>query len=186
MRIVVAISGASGGAYGVRTLEILKEKGVETYLILTEHGKKILKHETGKGKKDLTELVDGSFSNDDLAAPPASGSFPVDGMLIIPCSISTASKIACGIGDNLVTRAAAVALKERRRLVVAVREAPLSTIHLGQLATLSGAGTVVMPLSPAFYNRPSTLEEVVDSTARKAVSLLGVPGAGVRPWPGLK
>lgn len=170
MRVVVGMTGASGFIFGV---DFLRRCQAEKYLVLSKWGRYTLKEETGLTEHHLAEHVKKTFSDDDLAAPFSSGATPCDAMVILPCSASTMSKIACGIGDTLITRAAQVALKERRKLIVCVREAPLSTIHLEQAHKLSLAGAIVMPLSPPFYHKPQTIEDMVEQFTAKVLSLLG-------------
>ena len=170
MRIVVGIAGASGSIFGV---EFLRRCPAEKFLILTKWGRYVLKEETGLPEHHLAEHVKKSFSDEDLSAPFASGSTPFDALVILPCSISTMAKIACGLGDTLLTRAAQVALKERRKLIIGLRETPLSTISLEQAYKLSQAGAIVMPISPPFYHRPQTIEEMVGQFTDKVISLLG-------------
>ena len=173
MRIVVGMTGASGAAFGV---EFLRRCPAETekFLILTKWGRYVLKEETGLTEHHLAEHVKRSFSDDDLSGPFASGSTPFDALVILPCSITTMAKIACGIGDTLLTRAAQVALKERRKLIVCLRETPLSTISLEQAYKLSQAGAIVMPVSPPFYHRPQSLDQMVEQFVDKVLNLLGV------------
>ena len=170
MRVVVGMTGASGSIFGV---EFLRRCPAEKYLILTKWGRYVLKEETGLTEHHLAEHVKKSFSDDDLSAPFASGSTPFDALVILPCSISTMAKIACGLGDTLLTRAAQVALKERRKLIIGLRETPLSTIALEQAYKLSLAGAIVMPISPPFYQKPQTIEEMVGQFTDKVLSLLG-------------
>ena len=174
MRIIVGMTGASGALFGVDFLRRCRE---EKYLILTKWGRYVLKEETGLTEHHLAEHVKRSFSDEDLAAPFSSGSNPFDAMVILPCSASTMCKIACGIADTLLTRTASVALKERRKLIICLRETPLSAIHLEQAATLSQAGAIVMPLSPPFYHKPQTLDEMVEQFNNKVLSLLGLETA---------
>ena len=174
MRIVIGITGASGSIFGV---EFLRRCPAEKYLILTKWGRYVLKEETGLTEHHLAEHVKKSFSDDDLSAPFSSGSTPFDALVILPCSASTMAKIACGFADTLLTRAAAVALKERRRLIIGLRETPLSTIALEHAYKLSQAGAVIMPVSPQFYHRPQTVEEMAGLFADRVLSLLGVEGA---------
>jgi 4-hydroxy-3-polyprenylbenzoate decarboxylase len=140
----------------------------------------VLKEETGLTEHHLAEHVKRSFADEDLSAPFASGSTPFDALVILPCSVSTLAKIACGIGDTLLTRSAQVALKERRRLILCLRETPLSTIALEQAAKLSQAGAIIMPLSPGFYHRPQTIAELAEQFSDRVLSLIGVEGA--RAW----
>ena len=170
MRIVVGMTGASGSIFGV---EFLRRCPAEKFLILTKWGRLVLKEETGLTEHHLAEHVKKSFPDEDLSGPFASGSTPFDALVIIPCSVSTMARIACGLGDTLLTRAAQVALKERRKLIICLRETPLSTIHLEQAAKLSQAGAVVMPISPPFYQRPQTIDEMVGQFTDKVLSLIG-------------
>ena len=170
MRIVVGMTGASGSIFGV---EFLRRCPAEKYLILTKWGRYVLKEETGLTEPHLAEHVKKSFSDDDLSAPFASGSTPFDALVILPCSVSTMAKIACGLGDTLLTRAVQVALKERRKLIIGLRETPLSTIALEQAYRLSLAGAIVMPISPPFYQKPQSIQEMVEQFTDKVLNLLG-------------
>jgi 4-hydroxy-3-polyprenylbenzoate decarboxylase len=175
MRILVGISGASGAAYGV---EFLKRcPADEKYVILTRWGRNILKTETGMTPDDLAPFCQKIYATDDLSAPFASGSNPFDALVIMPCSVATMAKIAHGISDNLLTRAAEVAMKERRKLLIAVRETPLSSIALENALKLSREGVIIMPVSPPFYQQPQTLQQLVESFADKAIGTLGLPVA---------
>ena len=170
MRVIVGVTGTSGAIFGV---EFLKKCPGEKFLILTKWGRYVLKDETGLTEHHLAEHVKKSFADEDLAAPFSSGSTPFDALVILPCSVSTMAKIACGLGDTLLTRVAQVALKERRKLIIGLRETPLSTIHLEQAYKLSQAGAIVMPISPPFYQKPQTIEEMAGQFADKILSLLG-------------
>ena len=170
MRIVVCITGSSGALYAV---DFLKSCKSEKYLVLSKWGRVLLKDELGVSEKDLLPYVKRQFSDDDLTAPLASGSNRFDACVILPCSTSTLGKIASGIGDTLITRTAQVALKERFKLILCVRETPLSTIALEQAATLSRSGAVVMPISPPLYFRPRTIEDYVSSFTEKLRAILG-------------
>lgn len=180
--VVVAITGASGVAYGVRLLEALGAAGCETSLILSEDGAKVLRLETRYKVSAVKRLATRSFANTQMEAPVASGSRSFDAMVICPCTMSTASKIACGISDNLVTRAASVALKERRGLVVVPRETPMSSIHLRNLAALAEAGAVVLPAAPAFYGKPEKVGELVDFIVGRILDTLGMANKLYRRW----
>ncbi len=171
MRIIIGMTGASGAIFGV---DFLRRCPAEKYLILTKWGRYVLKEETGLTEHHLAEHVKKSFNDEDLAAPFSSGSNPFDALVILPCSISTMAKIACGLGDTLLTRAAQVALKERRKLIICLRETPLSAISLEQAHRLSLAGAIVMPISPPFYHKPQTLEEMVEQFNSKVLGLLGL------------
>jgi 4-hydroxy-3-polyprenylbenzoate decarboxylase len=185
MRIVVGISGASGAIYGVRLLERLRSReNVEIHLVLTRSGEKTLYLETGRLAADVKKLADHSYSLEDIGCRLASGSFPVDAMVIAPCSIHTMSAIAAGISSNLMVRAADVALKERRKLVLMVRESPLHLGHLRSMAALAEMGAIVAPPVPAFYHRPRTVDEIVDHSVDRVLDLIGLPPKDARRWDG--
>lgn len=169
-RYLIGITGASGSAYGV---DFVKRCPGEKYLVLSDWARQVLHAETGLKPSDLEPHVKRMFSDSDLAAPFSSGSNRYDALVILPCSVSTLAKIAAGIADTLITRAAAVALKERVRMVVAVRETPLSSIALENALKLSREGVVVMPVSPPWYRNPRTLEELVRGFTDKVLGLLG-------------
>lgn len=171
MRLVIGISGASGAIFGV---EFLKRcPADEKFVILSRWGRHLLKTEAGLAPDDLAPYAKKLYATDDLSAPFASGSNPFDAMVIMPCSVATLGKIANGISDNLLTRAAEVALKERRKLILAVRETPLSSIALENALKLSREGVMIMPISPPFYTQPHTLEEMVQSFVDKVIGSLG-------------
>lgn len=183
MRTVVGITGASGTIYGVRLLEtILGSKTV----IVSANAAKLAKTELGISKRDIYALADEHFENDDLEAPISSGSVRFDSMVIAPCTTSTMSKISCGIADNLITRVASVALKERRKLVILIRETPLSTIHLWNMERLSAAGATIMPACPAFYPKPKKVDEVVDFVVGRVLDELGMENSLYSRWAGKK
>jgi 4-hydroxy-3-polyprenylbenzoate decarboxylase len=184
MRIVVGITGASGIIYGVRTLEVLHDCGIETELIISKTAQKILELETGKRAEDLINLCKHYYSNDDLFAPISSGSYPTDGMVIVPCSMTTLACIAHGISDNLIRRAAEVTLKEGRKLVLVPRETPLNQIHLENMLSLQRAGAVILPACPAFYHRPSSIQEIVDFVVGKILDIFEIPHQLYRRWKG--
>lgn len=181
MHTVVGITGASGIVYGVRLLEALPGK---TSVVVSADGIGIAKEELGMSSKDLHSLADAHYENGNLFSPLASGSVRFDAMVIAPCSASTMSKIACGIGDNLITRIASVALKEHRKLVLVVRETPLSAIHLGNMERLAAAGAVVMPACPAFYPRPKSVDDMVGFVVGRVLDVLGVENDLYRRWEG--
>ena len=170
MRVIVGMTGASGAMFGV---DFIRRCPAEKFLILTKWGRYVLKEETGLTEPHLAEHVKRSFADEDLAAPFSSGSTPFDALVILPCSVSTMAKIACGLADTLLTRTAQVALKERRRFIIGLRETPLSTIALEQAHKLSLSGAIVMPISPPFYHRPQTVEQMVEQFTEKLLSLLG-------------
>jgi len=177
MRVVVAITGSSGAVYA---LDFLKKCPGDKFLVVSAWGKVLLRDELAMGEKDLKPFVTRTFSDDDLAAPVASGSNALDAMVIIPASISTVGKIASGVGDTLITRAAQVCLKERTRLVLCVRETPLSTLSLEQCARLSSYGAVIMPVSPPLYFVPKSIDEYVGAFTDKVLAQIGVRGG--RGW----
>jgi len=186
-RLVIGITGASGAIYGIRLLQILCERAdVETILVVSNAALFTIRHETDFELRDLYALADVTYDIDDLTAPIASGSAPIDGMIVAPCSIKTLSAVANAFCDNLLTRAADVTLKERRRLVLLVRETPLHAGHirLMQLATESGA--IVFPPVPAFYALPKTVEELIDQTALRVLSLFEIESDRLVRWDGLE
>jgi 4-hydroxy-3-polyprenylbenzoate decarboxylase len=183
MRIIVGISGATGVVYGVRLLERLRDAGVETHLVISRWGVRTLLHETSWTKADVEALAHAVHAPGDMGAAIASGSFRTDGMVIAPCSAKTLGAIASGTGDNLIHRAADVVLKERRRLVLVVRETPLSDIHLENMLKLSRMGAVMLPPVPAFYTKPATLDDVVDQTVSRVLDQFGVDSGAPR-WTG--
>jgi flavin prenyltransferase len=183
---VVGVTGASGAIYPFRLLEKLRRPEVEIHLILTRSGEKTLFLEAGKKAADLRALADCSWSVDDISAPLASGSYQTAGMVIAPCSIHTMSSIACGITSNLLTRAADVALKERRRLILMIRESPLHVGHLRTMTSLAEMGAILAPPIPGFYNHPSSIEDLVDSSVDRVLDLLGLPDERARRWNGPK
>lgn len=174
MRVIMGMTGASGAMFGV---DFVRRCPAEKFLILTKWGRYVLKEETGLTEHHLAEHVKKSFPDEDLTAPFSSGSTPFDALVILPCSASTMAKIACGLADTLLTRTAQVAMKERRKLIIGLRETPLSTIHLEQAHKLSQAGAIVMPISPPFYHHPKTLEEMTAHFTEKVLSLLGFEAA---------
>lgn len=181
-RVIVGISGASGAAVAVETLRLLAAADVETHLVVSKWGAVTLQHECGMTARDLAGQVAQVHSNADMAAPISSGSFRVDGMIVAPCSARTLGSIATGTGDTLISRAADVVLKERRRLVVGLREAPLSTIHLRNAIAVSEAGGVIYPLVPTFYANPDSLDEMITGIAARLVDLAGVETAELPRW----
>ena len=175
MRTIVAITGASGAAFGV---ELLTRLPGERFAILSRWGQQVLREETGLGREDVAGRATRLFTDSDLSAPLASGSNSWDAMVVLPCSTSTVGKIASGIADSLVTRAAAVTLKEQRRLILCPRDTPLSAVTLRQLADLARDGVVVMPLSPGWYDRPSSIEDVIAGFVGRVLQVLGIDQAG--------
>ena len=173
-RLIVGISGATGIIYGIRLLEALREASVETHLIVSKAAEVTRTYETDLSSQDLRNLADISYPIGDIGAPLASGSFRTMGMIIAPCSIKTMSELANGITSNLLTRAGDVVLKERRRLVLLLRESPLTTIHLRNMLALSESGAVIAPPVPAFYALPKTIDEVVRHTVGRVLDLFDI------------
>lgn len=184
MRLIIGITGATGTIYGVRLLERLRESGVETHLVLSRWGARTLLHETPYTREHVEGLATVAYAPGDMGASISSGSFRTDGMIIAPCSAKTLAAIAHGFGDNLIHRAADVILKERRRLVLAVREAPLSEIHLENMLKLSRMGAVILPPVPAFYNHPRTIDDLVDHTVARILDSCGLDVRGAARWAG--
>ena len=184
-RIIIGISGASGAAYGIRLLEELRAAGAETHLVVSRWGAYTIEHETDYGLDAVLKLAAYVYDEDDMAAQVSSGSFPVDAMAIVPCSMKTLAGIACGFSDDLIMRAADVCLKERRPLVLAVRETPLSRVHIENMLRVTDAGAICMPPMPAFYNRPESLDDVVSQSVYRIMEKLGVsPGDVLKRWDG--
>jgi 4-hydroxy-3-polyprenylbenzoate decarboxylase len=185
IRLVVAITGASGSIYGWRLLEKLREAGdVETHLIMTRSGERTAFLEMGKSAGDFKALAQCSYAVEDIGCRLASGSFPTAGMVIAPCSIHTMSAIAAGISSNLAIRAADVTLKERRRLILMVRESPLHLGHLRSMTALAEMGAILAPPVPAFYHQPQSVAEIVDHSVDRVLDLMGMPSSEARRWDG--
>jgi len=184
VRLIVGISGASGAIYGIRALQALREIEVETHLVITDAALKTIRLETDLRKADVVRLATETHRLDDVTSKIASGSYRTDGMLVIPCSMKTLAGIASGYSDNLLLRAADVAIKERRRLVLVVRETPLSLIHIENMATVTRAGAIVLPAMPAFYHKPKTVAALVDQVVGKALDALGVEHHLLKRWEG--
>jgi len=183
-RLIVGITGASGSIFGVRLLEMLQGSGIETHLIMSRWGARTLVHETSYTPEQVQALASVVHPLTDQGASISSGSFVTMGMVIAPCSVRTLAAIAHGLGDNLIHRAADVVLKERRKLVLAVREAPLSEIHLENMLKLARMGVVISPPVPAFYSRPANIDEMVNYTCVRLLDQLGIHVDTTR-WPGL-
>lgn len=181
-RIVVGISGASGIIYGVRMLEVLQETDVETHLIISKAAEMTIAYEMDRKAKDVRELADHYHPMTDIGASISSGSFHTLGMVVAPCSIRTMSEIATGVTGSLMSRAADVVLKERRRLVLAVRETPLHTGHLRTMLQLSEMGAIISPVMPAFYNRPQSLDDIVNHSVGRMLDLFGLDAGIVKRW----
>lgn len=181
-RIVIGISGASGVIYGVRMLSLLKEKDFETHLILSEAGKKNIEIETSLKSSDVTAMAHYAYDNKDVGAALASGSFLTEGMVVIPCTIKTLSGISNSYTDNLLVRAADVTLKEKRKLVLVVRETPLHKGHLRLMTMAADMGAHILPPVPSFYHQPKTIDDIIDQTIGKIFDYLGIKHDLFRRW----
>jgi polyprenyl P-hydroxybenzoate/phenylacrylic acid decarboxylase-like protein len=182
LRVVVGMTGATGAVLGIRLLEALGQLGVETHLILSDWARATIKLETDTTVEEVRALASQAYSARDLAAGISSGSFRTDGMVICPCSMKTLSAIRIGFSDNLITRAADVTLKERRKLVLVAREAPLSEIHLDNMRYLAGAGAVIFPPTVAYYARPTSVDEVTDYVVGRVIDQLGIEHSLINRW----
>ena len=186
-RLVVAITGASGALYGVRMLETLRSiGGIETHLMISEAGVLSMHHELDMKRKDVEALADAVHNVRDVGACVASGSFQSEGMINAPCSMKTLGSVAHGLCDNLITRAADVMLKERRRLVLMVRETPFNLAHLRNMTAVTEMGGIIFPPLPALYQRPQSVSEMVDHTVGRVLDLFAIEHALVPRWTGLK
>jgi len=181
-RLIIGISGASGVIYGVRALEILRESSVETHLVMSKSAELTMSYELEIRSKDVRELADVTHTVGDVGASISSGSFRTAGMLILPCSIRTMGEIASGVTSSLLTRAADVALKEKRRLVLGIRETPLHTGHLRTMTQLSEIGAVIAPVVPAFYNRPKSLDDIINHSVGRILDLFDLDLGVVKRW----
>jgi 4-hydroxy-3-polyprenylbenzoate decarboxylase len=184
-RIIVAITGATGAIFGVRLLEALKAAQVETHLVLSKWGQQTVEHETGLALADLEQRAAVVHGTGNMAATISSGSFRTDGMVIAPCSMRTVGAIAHSNGDNLVHRAADVVLKERRKMVLVPRETPLSEIHLENLLKLARMGVVILPPVPAFYNRPASIDDIVNHVVARVLDQFDIEASFARRWDGV-
>lgn len=183
-RLIVGVTGASGTIFGVRLLEMLRGTGVETHLVMSQWAARTLVHETSYSVQQVQELASERYAIGDVGAAIASGSFLTLGMIIVPCSVRTLGAIAHGFGDNLIHRAADVILKERRKLVLAVREAPLSEIHLENMLRLSRMGVSICPPTPAFYNHPQTIDDIVSYSVTRLLDQVGIQVPSAERWTG--
>ena len=186
MKIIVGVTGASGSIYGARLLEVLHRAypDVESHLVVSRAGRRVLRHETAYDVDDLARLASVHHHESDIGAAPASGSAGFDAMVIVPCSVKTLAQIAHGTGDTLVGRAADVILKEGRRLVLVVREMPLSAIHLENMLKLSRLGVMILPASPGFYFHPKSLTDIVDHVVGKTLNAIGLEQNLFEKWRG--
>lgn len=185
MKIVVGISGGSGSIYAISLLKALEQLDIETHLVVTSMGEYVTEHETGISLEELKGMATYFHDNKNFAAPIASGSFKVDGMVVLPCSMKTLSSVANGFTDSLLSRACDVTLKEQRKLVLVPRETPFNTIHLENMLKLSKMGVTIFPPSPGFYNHPETLNDLVINTTGRIMDSIGIDNNLVNRWEGL-
>ena len=183
-RLIVGISGASGTIYGVRILELLKKTDIETHLVMSKSAEMTMVYETDFKPKDVKALASVNHPAADIGASISSGSFATMGMIILPCSIKTMSEIATGVTSSLVSRAADVVLKEKRRLVLGIRETPLHGGHLRTMTTLADIGAIVAPIVPAFYNKPKSVDDIINHTVGRMLDLFGIETKLVKRWKG--
>lgn len=174
MRIIVGITGGSGAIYSVALLQALKQLDIEAHVVMSTMGEKVLEHECGLKREDIEKYTEKIYDNMDLFAPIASGTFKMDGMIIVPCSMKTLSSVSMGYSDGLLTRSADVTLKEGRKLVIVPRETPFNQIHLENMLKLSKMGVVIMPASPGFYNHPHTIADVVGAMVGKMLDAFNI------------
>ncbi len=184
-RIIVAITGASGAVYGIRALEILRSLSVETHLVISAAARRIVEPETGRSAAEVEKLASTVYSPDQIHAPIASGSFPVDGMIVAPCSIKTLSAVANSYTSDLISRSADVCLKEGRPLVLMVRESPLHAGHLRLMQEAAESGAVIFPPIPVFYGNPQTVAQIVDASVGRALARMGIENDFYPRWHGL-
>lgn len=187
-KLIIAMTGATGAIYGVRMLQVLRDKeGWEAHLIISSAGVLNLMHEMEMKRQALYELADVTYEVNDVAASIASGAFRTEGMVIVPCSMKTLASVAHGFGDNLISRAADVVLKERRRLVIMPRETPLNLAHIRNMASVTEMGGIIFPPMPAFYNKTDSLDVLVNETVGRVLEMFGIDPAGLyQPWTGMK
>jgi len=182
MRLVIAITGASGVIYGKRLLEALHSKSIETHLVISQAAERIIEHELGMTKKTFEKLADHVYEVKDWNSPIVSGSFKTDGMVIVPCSMKTLAGIANGYSDNVILRAADVTLKEKRKLILVPRETPLNVIHLQNMLNLAKQGVLIVPAMPAYYHKPKSIEALVNFIVGKVLDLLGIKNTLHKRW----
>ena len=183
-RLIVGISGASGTIYGVRILEMLRKTEIESHLVMSKSAEVTMTYETDLKPRDVRTLASVNYPVSDIGAAISSGSFPTMGMIVAPCSIRTMSEIATGVTGSLLSRAADVVLKEKRRLVLAVRETPLHSGHLRSMTALADIGAVIAPIVPAFYNRPQSVDDIINHTCGRLLDLFGIDTGIVKRWKG--
>ena len=185
MVLIIGITGASGAVYGIRLLEVLSEmKNIETHLVISEAAEITIHHETDWTPADIRRLADYSYDINDISAPISSGSFKTDGMIIAPCSVKTMSAISSSYNENLMVRAGDVTLKERRKLVLLVRESPLHLGHLRSMERLTETGAIILPPVPAFYTRPQSIDDIIDYTVGKVLDIFDVEHNLFQRWSG--
>jgi 4-hydroxy-3-polyprenylbenzoate decarboxylase len=184
VRLVVGITGATGAIFGIRILERLAELGVETHLCVSSWGRRTIEHETSQTVEEVRARATHVHPPGDMAAVISSGSYQTDGMVIAPCSMRTLGTIATGVGDTLIARAADVTLKERRRLVLLARESPLHEVHLTNMLTLTRLGATILPPVPAFYNAPTSIDDIVDHVVTRTLDQFGLDASGAQRWTG--
>lgn len=183
-RVIVALTGATGQILGINVLQALRKMNIETHLIMTHWAETTMKYETDYSPANVRALADHTHSVHDMSAPVASGSFRADGMVIVPCSVKTLGAIAAGYGEDLVARIADVMMKERRRLILAVRESPYSLIHLRNMVTVTEAGGIITSPVPAFYTRPSSIDDLIDQWIGRTLDLLDLDTGNFKRWKG--
>jgi 4-hydroxy-3-polyprenylbenzoate decarboxylase len=186
MRLVVGITGASGALFGIRTLEALHALGVETHLVISKWARSTIAHETSVSLPQVEALASVVYHHENQAATISSGSFKTDGMIVAPCSMKTLAAIRMGFGDTLISRAADVMLKERRKLVLLARESPFSEIHLENMLALARMGVVIFPPIPAFYNKPASIDDIVNHIVGRVLDQFGLDMPGVKRWIGFE
>jgi phenylacrylic acid decarboxylase len=184
-RIVIAITGATGAIVGINILQTLRRLNVETHLIISKWAGETIKYETDYSASTVRALADYSYNPHDLAAPISSGSYHVDGMIIVPCSVKTLASINAGICEDLITRAADVCLKERRRVILSVRETPFSEIHLRNMLEVTRAGAIIAPPMVGFYTRPANIDDIINQMAGRILDLFGLDAANFKRWDGM-
>ncbi len=185
MVLVIGITGASGAIYGIRLLEVLSSmRNIETHLVISKPGEQIIKYETERKIEDIRKLANFWYDVEDISARLSSGSFRRDGMIIAPCSIKTMSALAHSYSDNLIIRAGDVTLKERKKLVLMVRETPLHLGHIKNMERLTEMGAIIMPPIPSFYHKPNTIQDIIDQTISKALDMFGIKHNLTRAWSG--
>ena len=185
MKLIVGMTGATGSIYGIRLLEVLRDINVETHLVMSKWAAATIETETEYSVTQVEDLASFHYSYSDLGARVSSGSFQVDGMIVAPCSMKTLATIRMGLADNLITRAADVILKERKKLLLMTRETPLNDIHLENMLTLSRMGTIIFPPMPAFYNHPQTIEDTVNHIVYRVIDQFGIHVSNAKRWDGM-